>query len=136
MPKKSRRGRALLFPSRPHFDGVAGEAIRLIGRKDYDPFRGLERWFRPDRRRRKEERRAREEAAMKGGFPLDRSRIPVIDSPIGPGHVTNVNMAGYPDVNGVTVAWLIQSDGWVFDPAGVRKKGGDDGQASGDLPRL
>jgi hypothetical protein len=31
MPKKSHRGRALLFPSRPHFDGVAGEAIRLIG---------------------------------------------------------------------------------------------------------
>lgn len=35
MPKKSRRGRSLLFPSRPHFDGVVGLAKDLIYREPF-----------------------------------------------------------------------------------------------------
>lgn len=41
------------------------------------------------------------------------------DSPVGPGKLTGWSAAGYPQVNGVAVAWLVLEDGRVFDPNGV-----------------
>lgn len=46
----------------------------------------------------------------------------VIDSPVGPGTVTKFSDAGYPMVNGVSVAWCVFAFGpslRVFDPQRV-----------------
>ena len=46
----------------------------------------------------------------------------VKDSPRGAGTVTGVTDAGYPQVNGVAVAWLELAGGELyFDPKGVRQ---------------
>lgn len=46
----------------------------------------------------------------------------VKDSPRGAGTVTGITEAGYPQVNGVAVAWLELSVGELyFDPKGVRQ---------------
>ena len=42
----------------------------------------------------------------------------VAESPVGPGKVTDITQAGYPQVNGVAVACLKRTDGVVFDPYG------------------
>lgn len=47
---------------------------------------------------------------------------PVSDSPVGPGTVTGITEAGYPQVNNVAVAWLARPDGARFDPH--NKRGG------------
>ena len=44
----------------------------------------------------------------------------VKDSPTGPGTITNITDAGYPQVNHIAVAWLERADGAVFDPRGVQ----------------
>lgn len=44
------------------------------------------------------------------------------DSATGPGAVTGITDAGYPQVNHIAVAWLEREDGAVFDPRGVRAK--------------
>ena len=44
------------------------------------------------------------------------------DSPTGPGTVTGITAAGYPQVNRIAVAWLERDDGAMFDPRGVREK--------------
>ena len=44
------------------------------------------------------------------------------DSPTGPGTITGITDAGYPQVNHIAVAWLERDDGAVFDPRGVRGK--------------
>ena len=44
-------------------------------------------------------------------------------SPVGPGILTDVAHAGYPQVNGVAVAGLRRVDGAVFDPYGHYKHG-------------
>lgn len=41
---------------------------------------------------------------------------PVADSPLGPGQVTGITDAGYPQVNHVAVAWCRLTDGATFDP--------------------
>ena len=46
----------------------------------------------------------------------------VKDSPTGPGTITDITDAGYPQVNHIAVAWLERADGAVFDPRGVREK--------------
>lgn len=46
----------------------------------------------------------------------------VSDSPLGAGSVTGITDAGYPQVNGVAVAWLERGDGVIFDPRAVREK--------------
>lgn len=49
----------------------------------------------------------------------------VLDSPVGPGTVTKFSDAGYPMVNGVSVAWCLFSFGpslRVFDPQRVAPK--------------
>lgn len=47
----------------------------------------------------------------------------VKDSPQGAGTVTGITDAGYPQVNGVAVAWLELAGGELyFDPKGVREK--------------
>ena len=43
----------------------------------------------------------------------------VKDSPVGPGHITGITDAGYPQVNHVAVARLTRTDGIVFDPHGT-----------------
>lgn len=40
----------------------------------------------------------------------------VAESPVGPGKITGVTDAGYPQVNHVAVARLTRVDGAVFDP--------------------
>lgn len=45
----------------------------------------------------------------------------VKDSPRGPGTITGITAAGFPQVNHVAVAWLERTDGVIFDPRGVRK---------------
>lgn len=40
----------------------------------------------------------------------------VLDSPVGPGFVTGVTQAGYPQVNDVAVAWLLREDGVLWNP--------------------
>ncbi|WP_087865856.1 hypothetical protein [Comamonas thiooxydans] len=45
----------------------------------------------------------------------------VKDSPRGPGTITGVTAAGFPQVNHVAVAWLERTDGVIFDPRGVRE---------------
>jgi hypothetical protein len=42
----------------------------------------------------------------------------VSESPVGPGKVTGITEAGYPQVNNVAVACLKRADGAVFDPYG------------------
>ena len=42
----------------------------------------------------------------------------VKDSPVGPGVITGMTEAGYPQVNHVAVAVLIREDGAVFNPHG------------------
>jgi hypothetical protein len=44
-------------------------------------------------------------------------------SPIGPGTVTGISDAGYPQVNHVAVACLRRVDGKTFDPYGHYKNG-------------
>ena len=44
------------------------------------------------------------------------------DSPVGPGKITGVTMAGYPQVNDVAVTWIRRVDGVVWDPHGHTKK--------------
>lgn len=46
----------------------------------------------------------------------------VKDGPTGPGIITGITDAGYPQVNHIAVAWLERDDGAVFDPRGVREK--------------
>lgn len=41
-------------------------------------------------------------------------------SPVGAGMVTDITDAGYPRVNDVAVAWLVRTDGVVFNPRGVK----------------
>jgi len=48
---------------------------------------------------------------------------PIDASPVGPGSITDVTDAGYPQVNGVAVACLRRADGAVFDPYGHYKNG-------------
>lgn len=43
-------------------------------------------------------------------------------SPRGPGVVTDITDAGYPQVDHVAVAWVEMEDGGVFDPRNVRPK--------------
>ena len=45
----------------------------------------------------------------------------VVDSPIGPGHITDFSDRGFPRVDGVSVAWCVFEDGSFFDPYGMRK---------------
>ena len=40
----------------------------------------------------------------------------VADSPVGPGVITGITDAGYPQVNHVAVGRLKRTDGVVFDP--------------------
>ena len=42
----------------------------------------------------------------------------VAESPVGPGVVTDITDAGYPQVNHIAVACLKRTDGAVFDPFG------------------
>jgi len=46
----------------------------------------------------------------------------VEDSPAGPGTITGITDAGYPQVNHVAVARLRRTDGVVFDPYESYKK--------------
>lgn len=46
----------------------------------------------------------------------------VADSPVGPGHITGITEAGFPQVNHVAVARLTRTDGVVFDPHGTYEK--------------
>lgn len=39
-------------------------------------------------------------------------------SPVGSGEITDITEAGYPQVNGVAVAWLVFEDGCTFNPFG------------------
>ena len=54
---------------------------------------------------------------------------PVRASPVGPGTVTGITQAGYPQVNRVAVTWLEREDGAVYDPhnrvGGTRSAGVD-----------
>jgi len=43
----------------------------------------------------------------------------VKDSPNGPGTITSISSAGFPEVNGVCVAVLIREDGAVWNPLGL-----------------
>lgn len=43
---------------------------------------------------------------------------PVIASPVGPGHITDISDAGYPKVNDVAVSWFKLENGFVFNPHG------------------
>ena len=43
---------------------------------------------------------------------------PIKDSPVGPGTMTGITEAGYPQVNHVAVTWLEREDGAVYDPHG------------------
>jgi hypothetical protein len=45
----------------------------------------------------------------------------VIDSPVGPGEITDVTGAGFPEVNDVAVAWAFLEEG-VFDPRRIAPK--------------
>lgn len=40
----------------------------------------------------------------------------VSSSPVGPGSITDITERGYPRVNDVAVAWLVRTDGVVFNP--------------------
>lgn len=44
------------------------------------------------------------------------------DSPVGPGTITGITDAGYPQVNYIAVARLRRTDGVVFDPYESYKK--------------
>ena len=46
----------------------------------------------------------------------------VKDSATGPGTITGITDAGYPQVNRIAVTWLELDDGTVFDPRGIRNK--------------
>lgn len=41
---------------------------------------------------------------------------PIKASPVGPGTMTGITEAGYPQVNQIAVAWLERPDGARFDP--------------------
>lgn len=47
----------------------------------------------------------------------------VVRSPVGPGRLTGITAAGFPQVNEVAVAWLVAENGEVFDPHGVMDEG-------------
>lgn len=55
-----------------------------------------------------------------GGFRYEWARRKIKDSPKGAGEITDISMAGYPEVDGVAVAWVEFEDGEVFDPGNVR----------------
>jgi len=40
----------------------------------------------------------------------------VADSPDGPGKITGITDAGYPQVNHIAVVWLRRTDGVVYNP--------------------
>ena len=40
----------------------------------------------------------------------------IADSPVGPGVITGITQAGYPEVNHVAVTWIRRVDGVVWDP--------------------
>ena len=40
----------------------------------------------------------------------------VAESPVGPGEVTAITQAGYPQVNHVAVVWIKRTDGVLWDP--------------------
>ena len=46
----------------------------------------------------------------------------VADSPVGPGEITGITDANYPQVNHVAVACCKMADGGVFDPHGHYEK--------------
>lgn len=46
----------------------------------------------------------------------------VADSGMGAGEITGFSERGFPQVNRVTCAWLIRTDGARFDPYGVADK--------------
>ena len=46
---------------------------------------------------------------------------PVKDSPVGPGAMTGISDRGYPQVNHVTVMWLVRDDGAVFGEEAMDK---------------
>jgi hypothetical protein len=46
----------------------------------------------------------------------------VEDSPVGPGTITGITQAGFPQVDRVAVARLVRTDGLVFDPYGSYEK--------------
>lgn len=46
----------------------------------------------------------------------------VADSPVGPGVITGITDAGYPQVNHVAVGRLKRTDGVVFDPRNTYPK--------------
>ena len=45
----------------------------------------------------------------------------IAESPVGPGVITGITEAGYPQVNHVAVVCLKRTDGVVFDPYGKYK---------------
>lgn len=53
----------------------------------------------------------------------------IADSPVGPGTITGITEAGYPQVNHVAVARLKRTDGIVFDPYDTFRKEANDAQA-------
>lgn len=63
---------------------------------------------------------------MKDNAPMSPDYIQVgdtiSDSPVGPGVVTGITEAGYPQVNHVAVGRLTRTDGVVFDPKGSYSK--------------
>lgn len=40
----------------------------------------------------------------------------IADSPVGPGTISDVTDAGYPQVDGVAVVWVKRTDGILWDP--------------------
>jgi hypothetical protein len=44
---------------------------------------------------------------------------PIAYSPVGPGKITGITDAGYPQVNHVAVSVLVRVDGAVFNPTGT-----------------
>lgn len=58
----------------------------------------------------------------------------VADSPDGPGVVTGITEAGYPQVNHVAVVWLKRTDGVVFDPFNKRPQDHTNPSHSQDTP--
>lgn len=47
----------------------------------------------------------------------------VTESPVGPGTLTGMSQAGYPQVNNITVVWVVLAKGnRYFDPCGVYRR--------------
>jgi hypothetical protein len=58
---------------------------------------------------------------MPGGFRYADVNRKIKDSPMGPGEVTTITEAGFPEVNGVAVAWVEFDNGEIFDPYRARE---------------